>query len=148
MLAVVAALLLVGAPAPAHAADVSRTSYTATGLPGHPELGASTVLDVTIGREQGAFERHSVRGAAPTTGYDLVAEVFFATACQPDDPFGPVAVPEGTLMTDTRGDGHLAVRFPGDAFAGAPATFWVRWDLRVDGATAYRSGCVQVELRG
>lgn len=131
-----------GAPRP----DVNRTDYAALGLAGHPELQNGGVLDVTYGRERGAFELHRVSGAAPSTNYAVVGEIFFATACSLDDPQGPLAVPEGTLTTDEHGNGSFRIDFPGSAFDTAPDSFWVRWRLDAEGVEAYRSGCVQVEL--
>lgn len=130
----------------ASGADVNRTDYSPTGLAGHPELRDGGVLDLTFGRQRGALEIHRVSGAAPTTDYEVVGEIFFATPCSPTDPQGPFAVPEGTLTTDSLGNGRFEIRFPGSAFDTAPDSFWVQWRLDAAGGTAYRSGCVLVEL--
>ena len=143
---VLAALIVTPTDADALSVDVSRTSYKATGLEGHPDLSAGGVIDVTLGRRLGAREVHHVSGAAPTTAYAIFAEIFFATACAEDDPFGPVLVPEGVLETNTRGSGQLSVTFPGAAFTGAPDTFWVRWSLSTASGVAYQTGCVLIEL--
>ena len=148
------ALATTAAPAAAYAAsgadgdtpDISIATYTVTGLPGHPDLHHGTVLDVTFGRERGAFERHQVVGAAPSFSYGVVADIFFASACSPDDPFGAFPFPEGQLVTDRHGNGSFRIDFPGDAFATAPDTFWVEWRLMAGSDSAYSSSCVQVEL--
>jgi hypothetical protein len=102
-------------------------------------------LDITFGRPRGAMEHHLLVGAAASTDYAVVGEVFFASACSETDPVGPVRVPEGVLRTNRRGVGTFFVQFPGEAFAGAPDTFWVRWLLEVDD-DADRSGCVRIDL--
>lgn len=144
------ALALAGPALPVGAvgsgADSSLTTYAAVGLAGHPQLRSGGVVDVTIARELGAIEHHRVSGAAPDTTYQIIGEVFPFTACSMDDPFGPIAVAEGALTTNQSGNGAVSVAFPGGAFETAPDTFWVRWNLEVDHETAYRSGCVQVEL--
>ena len=152
VLVAVAAMVLAVTASTGHAASgpgaphSSRADYQATGLAGHPAPIGGGVLDVTFGRERGALEVHRIAGAAPATAYGVVAEIFFATECQPDDPFGPLPVEEGVLETDDGGSGSFVIRFPGEALAGAPDAFWVRWSLVVDEGPAYRSGCVQVLL--
>ena len=132
----------VGAASP----EVNQSDYVATGLPGHPELDFGGVIDITLGRESGALEIHTLSGAAASTDYEVVGEVFLASACSADDPLGSMLVPEGVLTTDDQGDGLFEVRFPGEAFGEAPDTFWVRWLLKADGLDAYRSDCVGIEL--
>jgi hypothetical protein len=141
----VAALVLASQVAWA-ASDTSRATYRATGLSGHPELHAGGVVDVTYGRDAGSREVHHVHGAGPNTVYAVTGDVYFATACAPDDPFGPVTVPEGELATDSSGNGRLAVRFPGSAFTGAPDALWVRWNLSTSQGVAYQTECVLIEL--
>lgn len=126
--------------------QLERADYRATGLVGHPPLRQGTVVDLTFGRRRGAIEWHRVRGAAADTTYQVVGEVFLATACAVDDPTGPISVPEGDLVTDQRGDGSLVMRFPGESFAEAPDRFWVRWSMTVDGTAAHRTRCVEIEL--
>lgn len=128
------------------ATDTSRATYSAVGLAGHPDLRAGGVVDVTHGREAGSRELHHVHGASPNTTYAVTADVYFATACAPDDPLGPVAVPEGELTTDAAGNGRLFVRFPGSAFTDAPDAFWVRWNLSTSQGVAYQTECVLIEL--
>lgn len=144
-----AGLFLLALPATAQnqpAIDVNRTPYESAGLDGHPVLRNGGVLDLTFGRQVGAIEIHRVNGAAPNTDYVVEAEIFFATACADDDPFGAFPVVEGTLSTNTQGNGQFRIRFPGEAFDMAPDAFWVRWNLSADGATAYRTSCVHVNL--
>lgn len=141
--------LPVGASAGPHdsgRSPVTRVTYRSTGAEGHPALDSGGVLDVTLGRRSGAIELHRVVGAAPSTTYAVGAEIYLASACAADDPFGPVPVDEGTLATNAAGSGSTVVRFPGDAFVGAPDLFWVRWLLRVDGTVAYASDCARIEL--
>lgn len=141
---VTVAVLLTLTAAAATATDAGRSIYAATGLDGHPELRTGAVLDVTFDRDRGALEHHRISGAAPDTTYALVATITFAPECSP--LFGAVTVPEGLLVTDGGGNGSLTVRFPGDALAGAPDTFWVTWALLADGVSAYETGCLQVDL--
>lgn len=151
LISAVAALALAGAyPAGAEPqpVDVSRAEYVAAGLAGHPELRNGTVLDVTFGHERGALELHRVSGAAPEVQYQVLAEIFLASACDYSDPLGPFPFPEGTLSTDRYGNGSFVVRFPAAAFDPAPDSFWVGWSLSADGQTAYRTPCVLVELGG
>ena len=142
------ALAAIALPLASAGTDLNTTTYSAVGLDGHPELRSGGVVDVTIDRRIGAFEHHRVNGAAPDTTYQIVGDVFLFTPCSSDDPFGPVPVPEGVLTTNRSGNGTTHVTFPGGAFDTAPDTFWVRWNLTVGDQTAYRSGCVQVELTG
>lgn len=144
-----AGLFLLALPATAQsqpAIDVNRTQYESAGLDGHSVLRNGGVLDLTFGRQLGALEIHRVNGAAPNTDYLLEADIFVATACADDDPFGAFPVVEGTLSTNARGNGQFKIRFPGEAFDIAPDTFWVRWHLTADGAAAYQTSCVQVNL--
>ena len=149
-LAAAAALGVAGAAPAATASPMdgagpqrSHTAYHQTGLPGHPAPRTGGVLDLTFDRTRGALERHLLAGGAPSTAYTVVGEIHVASACA---DVHPVLVPEGSLTTDDEGSGTLVVRFPGEAFAGAPDRFWVRWRLQVDAGTAYRTGCVTVDL--
>ena len=135
-------LLVLAAGPTAWAADARRAEYHATGLAGHPDPNVASVLDVTFSRERGAREVHRVVGAAPSTSYELVADIAFAPECV--GPTFPVA--EGTLGTDAQGNGLTTVVFGPGSFDTAPPTFWVRWSLRARGATAYVSDCVRVDL--
>ncbi len=146
LLAVALAALALPVLAAGSGADSSLTTYSAVGLDGHPPLRSGGVVDVTIARELGAIEHHRLSGAAPDTTYQIIGEVFLFTACSEGDPFGPIPVPEGSLTTNQSGNGGVSVTFPGGSFDTAPDTFWVRWNLNVGHETAYRSGCVQVEL--
>lgn len=142
------ALGAIALPLASAGTDLNATTYTAVGLDGHPDLRAGGIVDVTIDRQIGAIEQHRVNGAAADMTYQIVGDIFLFTPCLSDDPIGPIAVPEGFLTTNHSGTGTTHVTFPGGAFDAAPDSFWVRWKLNVDGQTAYRSGCVQVELMG
>ena len=134
-------LLALSSPATA-SPSVAHTTYEAIGLEGHPSLEVGRVLDVTHGVDHGAMERHVVAGARADTTYSVIGHVFFA----PDCALGSIAVPEGVITTGPSGSGSLTVRFPGEALAGAPNRFWVRWELEAGTEVAYRSGCVEVTL--
>lgn len=141
MTSLTATALLLLAPG-AWAADARTAEYHATGLAGHPDTTVGTVLDVTFSRERGAREVHHVVGAAPSTTYQLMAAVAFAPDC-----LGPtVTVPGGTLDTDDRGNGLTTVVVGPGSLATAPDTFWVTWSLRVDGAIAFVSDCLRIDL--
>jgi hypothetical protein len=131
---------------PAAAAQLSQLDYQSTGLDGHPDLADGGALDVTLGRRNGARELHRVVGAAPSTSYIVSADIYFATPCQPSDPYGPVTIDEGTLDTNPARNGTFVARFPGDAFATAPDEFWVRWQLRVGDQPAYETSCAHIIL--
>jgi hypothetical protein len=100
--AVVLTVSIAAQAQPAAAAQLTPLDYESTGLDGHPELSSGGVLDITLGRSIGANEVHRVVGAAPSTNYTVSADIFFATPCQNDDPFGPVTLEEGTLSTNPR----------------------------------------------
>ena len=81
----VSAVLASAMPAnPAAAAQLSQLDYQSTGLDGHPDSADGGVLDVTLGRRNGAHELHRVVGAAPSTSYIVSADIYFATPCQPE----------------------------------------------------------------
>jgi hypothetical protein len=144
--AVVLTVSIAAQAQPAAAAQLTPLDYESTGLDGHPELSSGGVLDITLGRSIGANEVHRVVGAAPSTNYTVSADIFFATPCQNDDPFGPVTLEEGTLSTNPAGNGTFVTHIPGDAFDTAPPEFWVRWHLLTDGQTAYSTTCARIVL--
>jgi hypothetical protein len=144
---VLAATLGAAVPAnPAGATQLNQLDYQSAGLDGHPDLTDGGVLDVTLGRRNGARELHRVVGAAPSTAYTVSADIYFATPCQSNDPYGPVRIDEGALATNSAGNGTFVARFPGEAFDTAPDEFWVRWQLQVDGQTAYATSCAHIVL--
>ena len=148
--AAIAALAILTAVAPATAsaqpASLNRLDYEATNLQGHPDLVGGGVFDVTLGRRNGAREVHRVNGAAPSSLYTVSAQIYFATSCRPDDPFGPVTIEEGILSTNRAGNGRFIARFPGSAFDTAPDEIWVRWQLLAGDQPAYATACTRIVI--
>ena len=133
--AVVVAFLLAG-HGTAQADSVyhtERLEFTPTGV----ETGSGQVVNIHAnGPVVGALERYQLKKAMPNTTYVVWLVVG-----------GADFLPTATIETDRHGNGQAKARFSADDLAPfSGAVLPVKWELRVEGITAYETATTIVTL--
>jgi hypothetical protein len=146
--AVVAALTMV-ALVPAARADQVFHSERIPLIPvnGAP-LQSGFVVDIhTNGPIIYALERYQLNGAMPNTTYQVVSQIYVDPTCTANF-LG--AIPDATLQTNAAGDGE-AKNVPIspaqiDQFGLHNTTLGINWQVLLNGAVVYQTGCIPVRL--
>ncbi len=113
---------------------------------GAPETRAGQVINAhSNGPVRYAREGYMVNGAAANSTYDVVIQIYFASACagSPD-----LALTTAQILTDANGQGEASHVFtPADvAPFNPPLTIHARWVLQRGGSTEYQTRCTEIHL--